>query len=718
MTNRLTTALSISACLFLFLNTPSQQQRDSDLAKFARFLDANHDNQVGGYEAAGRLLLLAKEAGGADQKMSVEEFLKISKELMADGEQHLDLLTEMTNEVDGLFKVLDKDGDKKIELKELGKERRAELDDLDVNRDGVIERHEVLMRLKSEFTPVAFVVNEDRAIMSGTIDGSTPGAVLRLRLEHPQIRIIEMHNVPGSADDHSNLLAADLVRKHGYDIHLADGGEIASGGVDFFCAGTRRTVGQNTRIGVHSWAEGEDGREGADLPNDHPEHAMFLEFYKAMGIPEAFYWFTLKAAPADGIHWMSPKEISHFGLTQERVKSELEDRSYGLDDLKIEGKQNAIAALTPSVHPIIRKTFDRYTRIVAPNGKPIHILAQEGWTNEGIVRTRKILGHFLTNVPGSKFGANKEAVANAMADRRATLALFRTEEDMELAFDGPLGELDLGIQDLRANECPIEGSADYMGHVTRDAAFEEILHLVHDYGIRPALPGYDQELQQANLEAAKKGVWQPWPEDEPDSHRNEYIAAAYDNYIDLWQVKPKKYEGEDLDANDLPTGTSHFGHFRANSRMALRKADARGFKLVEGFLPDHLTYEPTLPQSFEGVFSIRYDTKIPYTSVSKHLRHVRLCGALDSTLWGNQHANRLSGNAGNNSFEGHGGDDIIDGGKGIDVAIYRGKKSDYQITVVFRVITILDKTANRDGKDVLTNVEFLQFSDGSRMSIN
>ena len=38
---------------------------------------------------------------------------------------------------------------------------------------------------------------------------------------------------------------------------------------------------------------------------DHEEHRVYLDFYEEMGIPEAFYWFTLEAASADEVHWMS-----------------------------------------------------------------------------------------------------------------------------------------------------------------------------------------------------------------------------------------------------------------------------------------------------------------------------------------------------------------------------------------------------------------------------
>ena len=127
-----------------------------------------------------------------------------------------------------------------------------------------------------------------------------------------------------------------------------------------------------------------------------------------------------------------------------------------------------------------RQVFVKYTKLIAPNGKPIHFLAQDGWSDHRILKARNVMQHVLTDVPGTRFGADKSVIANSMADRKATMVLFNTEPDLREAFENTdLGEADLSMQDLRANECPVEGDDDYMAHRTRDASFEENIHLVH-----------------------------------------------------------------------------------------------------------------------------------------------------------------------------------------------------------------------------------------------
>jgi hypothetical protein len=80
------------------------------------------------------------------------------------------------------------------------------------------------------------------------------------------------------------------------------------------------------------------------------------------------------------------------------------------------------------------------------------------------------------------------------------------------------------------------------------------------------------------------------------------------------------------------------------------------------------------------------------------------------------------GYAGNDQFTGLAGDDFIDGGNGIDFAIYRSKRSDYVIgwdtnsNLLVDDIRVLSQLTNKtllDGKDQLTSIERLVFSDKS-----
>lgn len=160
---------------------------------------------------------------------------------------------------------------------------------------------------------VFFEVLGDEAEMYGVIGPSTPDLVSELLEQHPDVDTIVLVDVPGSENDEANIRAAELIHQAGIATHVPGDGQIASGGVDFFLAGTTRTYEFGAEFGVHSWADSE-GRTGDEIPRDDPEHDLFLDFYSEIGVDEAFYWFTLGAAPAEEIHVMTSDELDRFDI--------------------------------------------------------------------------------------------------------------------------------------------------------------------------------------------------------------------------------------------------------------------------------------------------------------------------------------------------------------------------------------------------------------------
>ena len=150
-------------------------------------------------------------------------------------------------------------------------------------------------------------------MMTGVISTSTPDAVRTLLDDHPDVATIVMIDVPGSADDNANLEASRLIRDAGIATHATGDSFLASGGVDFYLAGATRTFDPGAQFGVHSWATG-DGIEGSELPRDDQQHELYLDYYDEMGINADFYWFTLDAAPAEDIYWMTEAELERYGF--------------------------------------------------------------------------------------------------------------------------------------------------------------------------------------------------------------------------------------------------------------------------------------------------------------------------------------------------------------------------------------------------------------------
>jgi len=382
-----------------------------------------------------------------------------------------------------------------------------------------------------------------------------------------------------------------------------------------------------------------------------------------------------------------------------------------LPEIDISGAPGGIVDLPETVPSVFTDVFTKYTKIIAPNGQPIHMLAQADWTEDQIKKARNVLQFMLTDVPGTQYGQDKTAIANALADRKATMVLFNTEPEMRTAMHGPLGDdTDLSMQDLRANECPAEGTEDYMKQMTRDASFEEIWHLVHDNGIKVVLPEMIAEMRAAN-DAAVKAGWRAYPEDEPAEHPNEYLGVLIDNFYDLWTVPPKLYEGRAIGPDDIPPGTSHFGRYFAGSRARLEKLDPGGYVLVQKFFPPDLTYTPELPESFDGTFSLSFDESLVYTTKSQHLVRVALTGARNANVIGNAFDNNLTGNEGDNILEGRMGNDHLSGGDGVDAAVFSGMSSEYKIVKDAGRTIVEDSRPQRDGTDVCQGIEILRFRD-------
>lgn len=266
-----------------------------------------------------------------------------------------------------------------------------------------------------------FIIKEDKAHMSGIINADTPRQIKELLDKYPKVKTIVMETVDGSVDDEANLKASKLVRGAGLNTHLADNGAIASGGTDFFCAGVTRTVGKNVQIGVHSWAGG-DNEVAAALPRDHKAHKMYIDYYKEMTLPlpEEFYFFTLNAAPAEGMHYMTAEEIEKYGLTTETVSAQ--PAKVAVSDAEKPDLRTAPQITndhyTPYVdkHTIIGDTtplggaaskyYSKYIDYIAPNGKPIRLLAQDQITNSQLLYAYAVLEFYLTNL--------KDDVANRM----------------------------------------------------------------------------------------------------------------------------------------------------------------------------------------------------------------------------------------------------------------------------------------------------------------
>ena len=167
-----------------------------------------------------------------------------------------------------------------------------------------------------EATPFELSVARGQFHASGVLVPESGAHIDLIRRQNADISVLVMLNVPGSDDDNDYMRAALQLRQAGFTTIVPSNGLVASGGTDFFLAGAYRVIEPGACIGVHSWEDsGPPPYQAIDLPREHPEHRDFLDYFAAIGVAADFYWFTISAASADEIHWMSPREINRFAMS-------------------------------------------------------------------------------------------------------------------------------------------------------------------------------------------------------------------------------------------------------------------------------------------------------------------------------------------------------------------------------------------------------------------
>jgi len=336
--------------------------------------------------------------------------------------------------------------------------------------------------------------------------------------------------------------------------------------------------------------------------------------------------------------------------------------------------------------------FNRYTNVVTPNGGKIHIVAQSNLTDEQIVRARSTLEHFLENYQGSKYGSDKSELANKMSENGAILTLLNGQDDGN-------NPVEVNGQALFENEIQVEGhpwyiNQEYNNH--RDATYEEILHLVHDYGIGidghnsfpGAMPEYQSEIREAQKTALSNNLWgidaERWINEliDENSLTQEYLAALIDSYYGLW--------GAWTDSNTH----GMWGIYVAKTRDEILTEDPIGAEIMNNkFFHPHLTYNARIDSSFNGNFSLRFDSSKPYTHHSQYLKDITLLGSNDISVSINQLDNNITGN------------------QGINTVIFSGNSSEYILNISDNKASVIDKILDRDGINILQNIEKLEFKD-------
>ncbi len=246
----------------------------------------------------------------------------------------------------------------------------------------------------------------------------------------------------------------------------------------------------------------------------------------------------------------------------------------------------------------------------------------------------------------------------------------------------------MNSQSLMYRELTVEGDCHYMSnfadycanlgeHADRDAAFEEILHLVQAQGIAPnaSTTSLQNDIQAnalsiySDMQAGKPTVWRPtqrdwedWESDDFDpervkktgpSYSHEYFAAAFEAYMGV-----AKANGQGLDG------------YQALTREEMQSQDPQAVDWISGLFYGYLQYTANIDSAGVKLYTEKTnpgtvptfrmapnkdDLVEAYTYKSQWLTRVKIVGDQAINVIGNDQDNTFEGNNKDNSIYGEGG---------------------------------------------------------------
>jgi len=163
------------------------------------------------------------------------------------------------------------------------------------------------------FGPFAVVDSAHAALVDET-DGRSPMMFKAMLQAFPGIRVLELIDCPGTADDSANLQLGRLIREHGLSTDVPSGGSVRSGGVELFLAGVTRRAAPDAEFGVHAWKD-ETGHQPGDFAAEAAPNKTYLDYYREMGLSHesanGLYALT-NSVPNEKMLWLRTADLKRF----------------------------------------------------------------------------------------------------------------------------------------------------------------------------------------------------------------------------------------------------------------------------------------------------------------------------------------------------------------------------------------------------------------------
>ncbi|MCB2087357.1 MAG: alpha/beta hydrolase [Sphingomonadaceae bacterium] len=167
-----------------------------------------------------------------------------------------------------------------------------------------------LPQIVADYGPFRIVDGKRAALISYT-DARTPAHFAAMLRDYPELEVLDLVEVPGTADDGANMQLGRMIRAAGLSTHVPAGGSVRSGGVELFLAGATRQIEDGAQFAVHSWMD-RYGRQAKDFAANAPQNRAYVDYYREMGMSEeearAFYDMT-NSVPFSQAKWLDARDM-------------------------------------------------------------------------------------------------------------------------------------------------------------------------------------------------------------------------------------------------------------------------------------------------------------------------------------------------------------------------------------------------------------------------
>lgn len=198
------------------------------------------------------------------------------------------------------------------------------------------------------------------------------------------------------------------------------------------------------------------------------------------------------------------------------------------------------------------------------------------------------------------------------------------------------------------------------------------------------------------------------------------IGGNYNDTLDGGSGNDKLDGGSDIDKLDGGNGKDTLDG--GKGRDSMTGGDGDDYYFVEN--RDDVVIETNTNAKIGGVDTVQANSNYTLGDNVENLVLMEsvngLMGSgnkLNNAIIGTLSDDSLNGMAGDDTLNGSEGDDTLDGGNGKDTAVFNYSMDNYKIVpnedTKQIVIEYVGSDTNKDGGDYLTNIEILQFSDGS-----